>query len=88
MLAKVPVRRLDGKSSFAALVQYVANGAAAIRYSSELWSAETAACEMRQIACLSRVRDPVCHYVLSWREGEDPTDTQAFDAVATTLSGK
>ncbi len=33
-----------------------------------------------------RVKDAVYHYVLSWRAGENPTDSQAFDAVSATLT--
>ncbi len=86
MLAKVPVRRLDRKSSFAALVRYVTKDAATISHSPEIWAVETAAGEMEQVASFSRARDPVYHYVLSWREGEQPTDAQAFDAVNATLT--
>jgi hypothetical protein len=86
MLAKVPVRRAGGKSSFEALTRYISKDAAAITYSPEVWSVETAADEMEQVASHSRAKDPVYHYILSWRAGENPTDSQAFDAVSSTLT--
>src|SRR5579863_5998465 len=86
MLAKVPTRRLDGRSSFADLVRYVVNGAAAVEHSDDLGDAKSAARDMARVASLSRAKDPVYHYVLSWREGESPTDALAFAAVRTTLS--
>lgn len=86
MIAKVPARRLDRKSSFAALVRYVSDGASAIEHSPDLWDVESAATDMARVASLSRARDPVYHYVLSWREGENPSDAQAFAAVTSTLS--
>mgnify|MGYP002400948297 CR=1 FL=1 len=55
-------------------------------HSSEVWSVETAADEMEQVASFSRAQDPVYHYVLSWRTGENPSDAQAFDAVTATLT--
>jgi len=86
MLAKVPAKRSIGKSSFAALTRYINRDAAAITHSPEVWSVETAAGEMEQVASFSRAADPVYHYILSWREGEHPTDAQAFDAVTATLT--
>jgi len=86
MLAKVPVKRPDGKSSFADLTRYISKDAAAMTHSTEVWSVETAADEMEQVASFSRAQDPVYHYILTWRAGENPTDTQAFDAVTATLT--
>ncbi|MBC5825088.1 MAG: relaxase/mobilization nuclease domain-containing protein [Candidatus Eremiobacteraeota bacterium] len=87
MLAKVPVKRLDGKSNFAALTQYIAKHATTLRASEQIWEIQRAAEEMEGVAALNqRVKDAVYHYVLSWREGESPTDQQAFDAVAATLT--
>jgi len=85
MLAKVPIRRVSEKSSFAALTGYISKDAAAVTHSPEVWSVETAAEEMQQVASFSRAKDPVYHYILSWRAGENPSDTQAFDAVTATL---
>jgi hypothetical protein len=86
MLAKVPVRRSDGRSSFADLLQYVTNDAAAISHSMEVWSVDEAPREMEQVASFSRAKNPVYHYVLSWRDTENPTDQEAFAAVKATLT--
>ncbi|MGI8567619.1 MAG: TraI/MobA(P) family conjugative relaxase [Methylocella sp.] len=87
MLAKVPLKRLDGKSTFGALTQYIAKHATTVRASEQIWEIHRAAQEMDDVAALNqRVKDAVYHYVLSWREGESPTDQQAFDAVAATLT--
>jgi hypothetical protein len=86
MLAKVPIRGANSTSSFAALVTYIAKGAAGITHSPGLWSVETAASEMQQVASFSRAKNPVYHYILSWREGESPTNAQAFEATTATLT--
>jgi hypothetical protein len=86
MLAKVPVRRLDGGSSFADLVQYVMKDAAATTHSTEVWSLDDAPHEMEQVASFSRAKYPAYHYVLSWRAAENPTDQEAFAAVKLTLT--
>jgi len=87
MLAKVPVKRIDGKSSFVALTDYILNYAAAVRHSEGVYSAESAGIEMDRVARRNeRVKDAAYHYVLSWQSGESPTDSQAFDAVTATLT--
>jgi hypothetical protein len=87
VLAKVPVKRIDGKSSFAALTNYILKQAAAVRFSEGVFSADTAGIEMERVARRNeRVKDAAYHYILSWRSGEDPTDSQAFDAVRATLT--
>lgn len=44
-------------------------------------SLRTAAAEMKAVADMNgRVKDPVYHVVLSWREAEAPTDEQMFEA--------
>ena len=86
MLAKVPVRRLDGGGSFADLVQYVMKDAAATTHSTEVWSLDDAPHEMEQVASYSRAKYPAYHYVLSWSETENPTDQEAFAAVKVTLT--
>jgi len=87
VLAKVPVRRIDGKSSFAVLTEYITQHAAAVSHSQNVWSVKTVAGDMQGIALMNeRVKDPVYHYVLSWRDGDNPSDTQAFDAVTDTLT--
>jgi hypothetical protein len=87
VLAKVPVKRTDGKSSFATLTDYILKQAVAVRFSDAVFSAATAGIEMERVARRNeRVKDAAYHYILSWRSGEDPTDSQAFDAVSETLS--
>ncbi|MET3135343.1 hypothetical protein AAKU55_005651 [Oxalobacteraceae bacterium GrIS 1.11] len=49
-------------------------------------SLRTAGAEMRAVAAQNtRVHDPVYHVVLSWPDGEAPTDGQAFDCGAHAL---
>lgn len=87
MLAKVPIKRMDGKSSFVALTDYILNHAAAVCHSEGVYSAESAGIEMDRVARRNeRVKDAAYHYVLSWQSGENPTDSQAFDAVTATLT--
>ena len=87
MLAKVPVKRADGKSSFAALTRYITRNAAALFHSKSVWSVETAAEDMAGVALRNeRVKDAVYHYVLSWRDGENPSDTQALDSMVAALT--
>ena len=86
MIAKVPKRRADGRSSFAALTAYIAKSASALLCSDALWSVETAAREMNHVARANkRCADPVYHYVLSWPHPERPSDDQAFDVAQATL---
>ncbi len=86
MLAKVPKKRTDGRSSFGSLIAYVSTHASALACSDALWSTDTAADEMTQVSLMNeRVKDAVYHYILSWPGSEQPTDDQAFGAVSTTL---
>lgn len=41
---------------------------------------DTAASEFRAVAAESRATNPYLHLVLSWRDGEHPTNAQAFEA--------
>ncbi len=41
---------------------------------------DTAAAEFRAVAAESRATNPYLHLVLSWRDGEHPTNAQAFEA--------
>lgn len=43
-------------------------------------SLDTAAAEFRAVAAESRATNPYVHLVLSWRDGEHPTNVQAFEA--------
>ncbi|RML94126.1 TraI/MobA(P) family conjugative relaxase [Pseudomonas savastanoi] len=93
MIAKIGGRRNDGKTSFRSLAKYinsfrhgidpetgeVTSGAVAVR--TNCLSEDTAWIEMWGTSVRSkRTKDPVMHLVLSWSEGECPTDDQAFDA--------
>lgn len=84
MLAKVPKKRGDGRTSFRSLVAYVTraeSGTTDIEVFTNCLSLDTASAEMRAVANRSaRVRDPVLHFVISWREGEQPDSEQAFEA--------
>lgn len=93
MIAKIGGRRSDGKTSFRSLSKYinsfrhginpetgeVTSGAVAVR--TNCLSEDTAWIEMWGTSVRSkRTKDPVMHLILSWSEGECPTDDQAFDA--------
>ncbi|MBR8393953.1 relaxase/mobilization nuclease domain-containing protein [Burkholderia cenocepacia] len=84
MLAKVPKKRGDGRTSFRSLVAYVTraeNEAADVEVFTNCLSLDTASAEMRAVADRSaRVRDPVFHFVISWRDGEQPGSDRAFEA--------
>ncbi|WP_199543105.1 TraI/MobA(P) family conjugative relaxase [Paraburkholderia kururiensis] len=85
MLAKIPPKRGDARSSFRSLIAYVTRTdeaqAAGIETFTNCLSLETAHAEMRAVADRSaRVRDPVFHFVISWREGEQPEPEQVFEA--------
>ena len=41
-------------------------------------SLNTAAVEFRAVAAHSRATNPYLHLVISWRDGEHPTNSQAF----------
>ena len=53
MLAKVPIKRLDGKSSFVALTDYIIKEASAVRHSDEVFSAESAGTDMALVASMN-----------------------------------
>ena len=95
MLAKVPAKRNDGRSSFKSLQMYMEARDVLDPETGEVkeWlrdgvpvetnclDRETAWREMLAVADMNaRVKDPVYHVVLSWREGEHPTDEQMFEA--------
>jgi len=97
MLAKVTDRRGDGRTSFRSLFAYIVRTTSVIldnaagvdteRTQTSCLSLRTAAAEMRAVAkCNARVRDPVYHVILSWQQGEHPSNTQAFDAGETALA--
>ncbi len=87
MLAPISGTRKDGRSSFRALKDYLAQEVDSetgeirprgeIVLSANLLSLETAAAEMRGVANENaRVKDPVYHYQLCWQPGERPTQMQ------------
>ncbi|WP_272696297.1 TraI/MobA(P) family conjugative relaxase, partial [Salmonella enterica] len=95
MLAKVPPKRNDGKSSFKSLQKYMEerdvidpNTGEVIGWEKDSVSVQTncldrdtAWREMLAVADMNgRVKDPVYHVTLNWQEGENPTDEQAFEA--------
>lgn len=95
MLAKVPTKRNDGKSSFKSLQKYIEGRDVIDSETGEItgWERDslsvetncldrdTAWREMLAVADMNgRVKDPVYHAVISWQENERPTDQQAFEA--------
>jgi hypothetical protein len=50
------------------------------------FSLETAAAEMNMVAAQNRhIKDPVYHFIISWREEDNPTDEQAFTSAQYAL---
>jgi hypothetical protein len=97
MLAKVTDRRGDGRTSFRSLLAYITRttgvildrdaDADALNVQTSCLSLVTAAAEMHAVAKRNaRVRDPVYHVILSWQKGEEPTNTQMFDAGEAALA--
>lgn len=95
MLAKVPTKRNDGKSSFKSLQKYIEGRDVIDSETGEItgWERDsvsvetncldrdTAWREMLAVADMNgRVKDPVYHAVISWQKDEKPTDRQAFEA--------
>lgn len=90
MLAKVPKKRGDGQSSFRSLIDYVTRAndghSSDIEAVTNCLSLDTAHAEMCAVAARSaRVRDPVFHFVISWRDGEQPDQAQVLEAGRATL---
>lgn len=95
MLAKVPPKRNDSKSSFKSLQKYVESRDVidpetgevigwekdSVSVETNCLDKDTAWREMLAVADMNgRVKDPVYHAVLSWRADENPTDEQMFEA--------
>lgn len=92
MLAKVPPKRADGKTSFKSLAKYACErdhidpetGAVERRECStetNCLDKETAWREMKAVSDMNgRVKDPVYHFTVSWPAHEKPTDAQVFEA--------
>ncbi len=96
MLAKVSKKRRDGGTSFRSLTDYIVQEideeTGEIVGRGEVWSVEildpvTAAKEMKLVALMNpRCADPVYHYILTWREGEQPASAQWEESVRETLA--
>lgn len=92
MLAKVPPKRVDGKTSFKSLAKYACErdhidpetGAVERRECStetNCLDKDTAWREMKAVSDMNgRVKDPVYHFTVSWPAHEKPTDAQVFEA--------
>ena len=96
MLAKVPPKRNDSKSSFKSLQKYVESRDVidpdtgevigwekdSVAVETNCLDKDTAWREMLAVADMNgRVKDPVYHAVLSWRADENPTDEQMFEKI-------
>lgn len=93
MIGKIPAKRGDGRSSFSTLSRYIVGhkldrttgeilrSASDVVCLTNCLSVNTASAEMKAAADSNpRIKDPVYHAVLSWREGEKPTDEQIIEA--------
>lgn len=92
MLAKVPAKRNDGKTSFKSLGKYACERDHIDPETGELsryqcstetncLDVQTAWREMKAVADMNgRVKDPVYHFTVSWPATENPTDEQVFAA--------
>ena len=92
MIAKIPPGRQDGKSSFRDLGNYIlgrtGHSAGSVLHVGfqNLTTDGTAALEMEVLASENtRSRNPVFHFILSWREMERPTSEQVDEAVQIAL---
>lgn len=97
MLAKVSKKRRDGGTSFRSLLDYIVQEidetTGEILGRGEVWTSvaildlATAAKEMKLVALMNpRCADPVYHYILTWREGEQPASEQWQESVRETLA--
>ncbi|MDT3723004.1 TraI/MobA(P) family conjugative relaxase [Pseudomonas oryzihabitans] len=99
MIGKIGGRRGDGKTSFRSLSKYINSfrevvdpdtgevSLGSVAVETNCLSEGTAWIEMWGTSVRStRTKDPVMHLVISWSEGESPTDKQAFDAGRFALS--
>lgn len=92
MIAKIPVKRRDKKSSFRDLTNYClgitghAEGAVLHVGLQNLYSPTSASIEMEALATENtRCKDPAFHFILSWRALESPTTQQVDEAVKIAL---
>ena len=93
MIAKIPAKRRDSRSSFKALTDYClgisghAKGSVLHVGFQNINSPKTAAVEMSALATENRrCKDPAFHFILSWRETESPTIEQVDEAVKIALT--
>ena len=93
MIAKIPAKRRDSRSSFKALTDYClgisghAKGSVVHVGFQNINSPKTAAVEMSALATENRrCKDPAFHFILSWREMESPTIEQVDEAVKIALT--
>ena len=93
MIAKIPAKRRDSRSSFKALTDYClgisghAKGSVLHVGFQNINSPKTAAVEMSALATENRrCKDPAFHFILSWREMENPTTEQVDEAVKIALT--
>jgi hypothetical protein len=99
VIAKKIAKTSAGRGSFGSLTEYIeereeinveTGEVEMVTLSDDLvltncLSRETAAAEMQAVADQNgRVKDPVYHAVISWREDEEPTREQMFEAAAYT----
>lgn len=92
MIAKIPPKRRDGRTSFKALTDYclgvTGHGSGSVLHvgMQNLSSPDTAFVEMDALATENvRCKDPAFHFILSWRDMEIPTNDQADEAVKIAL---
>ncbi|MEX3916206.1 TraI/MobA(P) family conjugative relaxase [Paraburkholderia sp. BR10872] len=85
MLARVLTKGRDAGRGCRSLISYVMRsaeeGEPEVELLTNCLSLETAHLEMRAVAHRNvRVRGPVFHFVVAWREGEQPHSAQVFEA--------
>ena len=92
MIAKIPSKRRDKKSSFKDLTNYclgiTGHGEGSVLHVGiqNLYSPTSAPIEMEALATDNvRCKDPAFHFILSWRELEVPTSEQVDEAVKIAL---
>jgi len=93
MISKIPPHRRDGKSSFKDLINYYLGITGHAKISvlhigmKNLYSPpEKAYLEMEGLAFENpRCKNPVLHFILSWRNYESPTNEQVDEAVNIAL---
>ena len=92
VIAKIPSKRRDKKSSFKDLTNYclgiTGHGEGSVLHVGiqNLYSPTSAPIEMEALATENvRCKDPAFHFILSWRELEVPTSEQVDEAVKIAL---